>query len=92
MPTGCAWGFLMNPHVILNEKSNWPYDLEDKYSVDYLLSKMPVHVKDSKLKMLKSGEGYEFWYSHAERIRGEDKRASDALCRLAIVLINLKRK
>lgn len=82
----------MNPHNTLHTLSNWPYDLEEEYSVGYLLTKMPVHVKDSKLKMLKSEEGYEFWYSHAERIRGEDKEASDALCRLAIVLINLKRK
>lgn len=82
----------MNAHNTLHDLSNWPYDLEDKYSVEYLLTKMPLKVKDLGLKMLKSETGYEFWYSNAERIRGEDKEASDALCRLAIVLINLRRK
>lgn len=82
----------MNPHKTLEELSNWPYDLEDKYSVDYLLSKMPLYVKDARLKMLKSETGYDFWYSSHERIRGEDKEASDALCRLAVVLIRLRKK
>jgi len=76
-----------NSHSQLHDLSHWPYDKEESYSIEYLFSKLPMHVGGLKLKMLRSEDGYEFWYSNARFIHAEHQDAAEALCRLCMLLI-----